>query len=73
MLSCCYLHYSFYSQLSAPQGKSGHEGVKKNLHHSDTRDRTRAVSTILVFSKNYWNNFYLPYLQWVLRSENESC
>ena len=35
--------YSFYRRLSGPQGKSGHEGVKKNLHPSDTRDRTRAV------------------------------
>ena len=34
--------YSFYSRLSGPQGQSGHEGVKKNLHPSNTRDRTRA-------------------------------
>ena len=24
--------YSFYRRLSGPQGQSGHEGVKKNLH-----------------------------------------
>ena len=35
--------YSFYRRLSGPQDQSGHEGVKKNLHPSDTRDRTRAV------------------------------
>ena len=35
--------YSFYRRLSGPQGQSGHEGVKKNLHPSETRDRTRAV------------------------------
>ena len=35
--------YSFYRKLSGPQGQSEHEGVKKNLHPSDTRDRTRAV------------------------------
>ena len=34
--------YSFYRRLSGPQGQSGHEGVKKNLRPSDTRDRTRA-------------------------------
>ena len=32
--------YSFYRRLS------GHKGVKKNLHPSDTRDRTRAVQPI---------------------------
>ena len=35
--------YSFYWRLSGPQGQSGREGVKKNLHPSDTQDRTRAV------------------------------
>ena len=35
--------YSFYRRLSGPQGQSEHEGVKRNLHHSGTRDRTRAV------------------------------
>ena len=35
--------YSYYSRLSGPQEQSGYEGVKKNLHHSDTRDRIRAV------------------------------
>ena len=30
------LQYSFYRRLSGPQGQSGHEGVKKNLHPSDT-------------------------------------
>ena len=24
--------YSFYRRLSGPQGQSGHEGMKKNLH-----------------------------------------
>ena len=28
----------FYRRLSGPQDQSGHEGVKKNLHRSDTRD-----------------------------------
>ena len=32
-----------YRRLSGPQDQSGHEGSKKNLHPSDTRDRTRAV------------------------------
>ena len=31
------------SRLSGPHDQSGHEGVKKNLHPSDTRDRTMAV------------------------------
>ena len=35
--------YSFYMRLSGPQDQSGHEAVKKNLHPSDTRHRTRAV------------------------------
>ena len=34
---------SFYRRLSEPQDQSGHEGAKKILHPSDTRDRTRAV------------------------------
>ena len=38
--------YSFYRMLSGPQDQSGHEGVKKNLHPSDTRDRTRAVQPV---------------------------
>ena len=38
--------YSFYRRLSEPQDQSGHEGVKKNLHPSDTRDRTRAVQPV---------------------------
>ena len=38
--------YSFYRRLSGPQDQSGHEGAKKNLHPSDTRDRTRAVQTV---------------------------
>ena len=36
----------FYRRLSGPQDQSGHEGVKKNLHPSDTRDRTRAVQIV---------------------------
>ena len=39
--------YSFYRRLSGPQGQSGHEGVKNNLHPSDTRDRTRAVQPVV--------------------------
>ena len=39
--------YSFYRRLSVPQDQSGHEGVKKNLHPSDTRDRTRAVQPLV--------------------------
>ena len=35
-----------YRRLSEPQDQSGHEGVKKNPHPSDTRDRTRAVQPI---------------------------
>ena len=35
--------YSFYRGLSGPQDQSGQEGVKKNIHPSDTRDRTWAV------------------------------
>ena len=30
--------YSFYRRLSGLQDQSGHEGVKKNLHPSDTWD-----------------------------------
>ena len=44
--------YSFYRRLSGPQGQSGHEGVKKNLHPSDTRDRTRAVQLSCVVVNN---------------------
>ena len=35
--------YSFYRRLSGPQDQSGYKRVKKNLHPSDTWDRTRAV------------------------------
>ena len=35
-----------YKTLSWPQDQSGHEGVKKNLHPSDTRDRTRVVQAV---------------------------
>ena len=38
--------YSFYRSLSGLQEQSGHEGVKENLHPSDTRDRTRAVQPV---------------------------
>ena len=31
--------YSFYRRPSGPQDQSGHKGVKKNLHPSDTQDR----------------------------------
>ena len=41
-----YPRYSFYCRLSGPQEQSGYEGVKKNLHSSDTWDRTRAVEPI---------------------------
>ena len=29
--------YSFYRRLSGPQDQSGHEGMNKNIHFSDTR------------------------------------
>ena len=32
--------------IGGPQDQSGHEGVKKNLHPSDSRDRTRAVQPV---------------------------
>ena len=38
--------YSFYRRLSEPLDQSGHEGAKKNLHPSDTRDRTRTVQPV---------------------------
>ena len=38
--------YSFYRRLSGPQDQSGHKGAKKNLHSSDTWDRTRAIQPI---------------------------
>ena len=38
--------YSFYRRLSGPQDQSGYEEVKKTLHPSDTRDRTRVVQPI---------------------------
>ena len=37
----------FYRRLSGPQDQSGHERANKNLHPSDTRDRTRAVQPVL--------------------------
>ena len=39
--------YSLYRRMSGPQNQSGQEGVKKNLHLSDTRDRTRTVQPIV--------------------------
>ena len=41
-----YIRYSFYRRLSIPQDQPGHEEVKKSLHTSDTRDRTRAVQPV---------------------------
>ena len=38
--------YSFYRRLSGPQDQSGHEGVKKNLHPSNTRDPTWVIQPI---------------------------
>ena len=38
--------YSFYRRLSGSQHQSGQEGVKKNLHPSGSRDRTRAVQCV---------------------------
>ena len=38
--------YSFYRRLSGPQDQSGHEEEKKNLHTSDTQDRTRTVQLV---------------------------
>ena len=40
-----YPQFSFY-RLSRPQDQSGHGGVKKNLHPSYTRDRTRAIQSV---------------------------
>ena len=39
--------YSFYRRLTGPQDQSGHKGVKKNLHSSDTQDRTRVMQPII--------------------------
>ena len=36
MLSQLYPRYSFYRTLSGPQHQPGYEGMKKNLHPSDT-------------------------------------
>ena len=38
--------HSFYRRLSGPQDQSGHDGMKKNLHTSDTWDRSRAVQPV---------------------------
>ena len=38
--------HSFYRRLSEPQDQCGHEGAEKNLHPSDTRDRSRAVQPV---------------------------
>ena len=38
--------YSLYMRLNEPQDQSEHEGVKQNLHSSDTRDRTQAVQLV---------------------------
>ena len=38
--------YSFYRRLSGPEDQSGHEGAKKSLHPSDTRDQTRTVQPV---------------------------
>ena len=35
-----------FRRLSGPQDQSGQEGVKKNLHHSDTQDQTWAVQPV---------------------------
>ena len=40
-----------YRWLSEPQDQSGHEGVKKNLHPSDTWDRTQVVQLVAKLSK----------------------
>ena len=40
-----YPWYSLYTSLSGSQDQSGHEGMK-NLHPSDTRDRTRTVQLL---------------------------
>ena len=41
------LRYSFYRRLSGPQDQCGHEGVSKNLHPSDTQDRTQAIQLVV--------------------------
>ena len=38
--------YSFYRRLSGPEDQSGYEGVKKNLHPSEARDRTRTMQPV---------------------------
>ena len=40
------LWYTFYTRWSGPQGQSRNEGVKKNLHHSATWDRTWAIQHV---------------------------
>ena len=50
MLSCLYPQspwYSFYRRLNGPLDQSGHIGVKKYFHPSDTWDRTQAVPPIV--------------------------
>ena len=46
MVGRLYPWYSFCRRLREPQDQSGYEGVKKNLHPSDTQDWTRAVRSI---------------------------
>ena len=49
---------SFYRRLSGSQDQSGHEGVKKNLHPSDTRGRTarrQASSRLSYLAHVLWN------------------
>ena len=38
--------YSFYMRLSGPQDQSGNEGVKKNIHPSDTRNQARVPQPV---------------------------
>ena len=38
--------YSFYRKLWGLQDQSGHEGAKKNLHPSDTRNGTRTTQPV---------------------------
>ena len=42
---------SFCRRLNGPQGKSRHEGVKKNVHPCDTRNGIRAVIMITIIIK----------------------
>ena len=41
---------SFYRSLSEPQAQSGYEGAKKNLHHSNARERSSYKERLITVS-----------------------